>query len=89
MRRLNEPSHLDLRCLTFSLSLLHISSQAIVCLNKNADDKCRLKFGIEELRKLYFQAYSRTIIFGRIETKVVLKEITLESDEHTHITENS
>ena len=56
MRRLNEPSHLDLRCLTFSLSTLHIN----VFLNdsllkkkkkKKADDKYRLKFGAEKVKR--------------------------------------
>ena len=29
MRRLNEPSHLDLRYLTFSLSILHVNTNAV------------------------------------------------------------
>ena len=46
----NEPSHLDLRCLTFSLSTLHINffpSDSLF--KKKADNKCRLKFGTERV----------------------------------------
>ena len=46
----HEPSNLDLRCLTFSLSTLHINffpSDSLF--NKRADDKCRLKFGAERV----------------------------------------
>ena len=53
MRRLNEPSHLELRCLTFSLSTLHINVfPKEVCKTKKADDKCRLKFGAERVNTL-------------------------------------
>ena len=40
----NEPSHLDLRCLTFSLSALHINFFPSGSLfKKKTDNKCRLK----------------------------------------------
>ena len=53
MRRLSEPSHLDLRCLTFSLSTLHINvfPNDSLLKYKNADDKCRLKFGAKRVNK--------------------------------------
>ena len=44
----NEPSYLDLCCLTFSLLTLHINFFATdSLLRKGADDKCCLKFGTE------------------------------------------
>ena len=50
MRRLNEPSHLDLRCLTFILSNLHINVfPNDNLLKKKADDKCLLKFDAERV----------------------------------------
>ena len=52
----NEPSHLDLRCLTFSLSTLHIhfpSGTLFKKNNKKTDDKYRLKFGTERVNGLY------------------------------------
>ena len=50
----NEPSHLDLRCLTFSLSLLHINffRNDTLLEKQNVDDKCRLKFGTERVKAL-------------------------------------
>ena len=42
MRRLDEPSHLDLRCLTFSLYKIYKK-------NLQRNDKCRLKFAAEKL----------------------------------------
>ena len=60
MRRLIEPSHLDLRCLTFSLSTLHINVFPNDSLKKKkkkkkkkADDKCRLKFGTERVKGIH------------------------------------
>ena len=60
MRRLNEPSHLDLRSLTFSLSIIYINifpNGSLLKWKKDkkkkkkkrqkTDDKCRLKFGAE------------------------------------------
>ena len=46
-----EPSQLDLRCLTFSLSTLHINvfPNKSLLKKKKADDKCRLKFGAERV----------------------------------------
>ena len=54
MRRLNEPSHLDLRCFTFSLSTSHINVFPNENLlkkkkKKKADGKCRLKFGADRV----------------------------------------
>ena len=47
----NEPSHLDLRCLTFSLSTLNKNFFPCDSLLKNeADNKCRLKFGTERVK---------------------------------------
>ena len=46
----NEPSHQDLRCLTFSLSAYQINFFPINSLLKNkANDKCSLKFGVERV----------------------------------------
>ena len=61
MRRLNEPSHLDLRCLTFSLSTLHINVFPNDSLlkkkkkkkKKKTDDKCLLKFGAKRVKSKY------------------------------------
>ena len=50
MRRLNELSHLDLCCLTFSLSTLHINDFPNDSFLKKEDDRCRLKFGAENPR---------------------------------------
>ena len=67
MRRLNEPSHLDLRSLIFSLSTLHINVFTNNSLlkkkkkkkkKKKADDKCRLKFGNERVKDVI--RYART-----------------------------
>ena len=44
-----QPSHLDLRCLTFSLSTLDINFFQSDSLFKKADNKCRLKFGTERV----------------------------------------
>ena len=54
MRRLIEPSHLDLRCLKFNLSTLHINVFPNNNLSKykKADDKFRLKFGTERVKLL-------------------------------------
>ena len=47
---LNEPSYLDLRCLTFSILTLHINFFPSDSLLKiEADDKCRLNFGTERV----------------------------------------
>ena len=60
----NEPSHLDLRCLTFSLSTLHINffpndsllekktkkKNNKTTTTKETDDKCRLKFVTERVK---------------------------------------
>ena len=53
----NEPSHLDLCCLTFSLSTLHINYFPSDTLfkkkqqKKKTDDKCCLKFGTERVKE--------------------------------------
>ena len=44
-----EPSHLDLRCLTFSLSTLHINFSSDKLLKKKSR-RCRLKFGTERVK---------------------------------------
>ena len=43
-------AHLDLRCLTFSLSTLHINFFPSNKLLKKADYKCRLKFGTKRAK---------------------------------------
>ena len=53
----NEPSHPDLRCLTVSLSTLHINLFPTDSLlkkkkKKKAYDMCRLKFGAERIKEL-------------------------------------
>ena len=45
-----EPSHLDLHCLTFSLSALHIYQFIYIYIRKG-DDKCGLKFGAERVKE--------------------------------------
>ena len=50
--RSNKTSHLDLRCLTFTLSTLHINvfpNDSLLKIKK-ADDKCRLNFGAERVK---------------------------------------
>ena len=56
---LYEPSHLDLRCLTFSLSILGINffSSDYLLKKKKADDKCRLKFGTERVNIGFIKLY--------------------------------
>ena len=54
----NEPSHLDLSCLTISLLILHKNIFLSDTLlkkkkkkkKKKAEDKCRLKFGNERVK---------------------------------------
>ena len=58
MRRLNEPSHLDLCCFTFSLLALHkrLSKHRFVKIKKKVD-KCRLKFGTKRVKKCLSWSY--------------------------------
>ena len=58
-----EPSHLDLRCLTVSLSTLRInffSSDSLLKKKKKkktADDKCRLKLALKKLMFAFIELY--------------------------------
>ena len=73
----NEPSHRDLRCLTFSLSTLHINLIPINTFVKNkADDKCRLTFGTERVKWGGSAVISEGIQFDQI--AILILRIRLE-----------
>ena len=69
MRRLNEPSHLDLCCLTVSLSTLHINVFPNDSLlkkkkKKKADYECRLKYGAERVKGMNILSEEITLARG-------------------------
>ena len=56
----NEPSHLGLRCLTFSVSTLHINFFPMDSLFRTkTDDKCRLNFDSKRV-KSFERAHDKT-----------------------------
>ena len=67
----NEPSHLDLCCLTFILSTLYINffpSDSLLKKKKKrkkkkADDKVRLEFGIERVKCFLYNPFFSPIGF--------------------------